>query len=371
MRTDLFISKRIHVGFCKRDGTYSGKLAYVTYEDNKGKMRKEVSWNNWRDKNIPVEVYDNEPLAGYVIHKSINQYAYWTGKRTAVRIYDPRGFEFEISLNNLVSLISHANLIDGEIQEKCIFAQMGADLVLLSTNSEIYKEAVSYTERQDDKVAAKDLKPGYIYLKRKGEDNQYIYIGYYDTYVWEEDKEYREDQRRHRYYNNYMYVHAHKKKRHVFINVNIVDKDDTRWRRAFQWPSVSTFAQCISDEPVENFEKIRDSFLKSDQHQPIVDIKLQQVDFISAENNWKSNQYAFPTQQDHIIRQGRNFFHHRNDDSNIINVTIEHVYTFSALSVSVLHRSIDSEEMKVDASKKAVYKLVYVLEDGTEIKGYY
>ena len=46
-----FIPKKIKVGFQERKDTYSGKLAYVIYYDEKNNLRKEQSWNSWRDKN--------------------------------------------------------------------------------------------------------------------------------------------------------------------------------------------------------------------------------------------------------------------------------------------------------------------------------
>lgn len=55
MKSNLFIPKKIHVGFQKRSDTFIGNLAYVIYEDEKGKLRKETSWNSWRDKNIEVK----------------------------------------------------------------------------------------------------------------------------------------------------------------------------------------------------------------------------------------------------------------------------------------------------------------------------
>ena len=51
VNTGLYIPDKIKVGYQKREGTYTGKLAYVIYYDEKGKLRKEASWNSWR-KNL-------------------------------------------------------------------------------------------------------------------------------------------------------------------------------------------------------------------------------------------------------------------------------------------------------------------------------
>jgi len=48
----LYIPKRICVGYQNREGTYTKRLAYVIYYDDKGVLRKEKSWQSWRNQNI-------------------------------------------------------------------------------------------------------------------------------------------------------------------------------------------------------------------------------------------------------------------------------------------------------------------------------
>ena len=50
----FYIPKTIQVGFQKRKDTYTGKLGYVTYMDDKGVLRQEKSWSGWRDHSIKV-----------------------------------------------------------------------------------------------------------------------------------------------------------------------------------------------------------------------------------------------------------------------------------------------------------------------------
>ena len=40
MKANIFIPKKINVGFQNRDDTYTGKLAYVIYYDEKGNYEK-------------------------------------------------------------------------------------------------------------------------------------------------------------------------------------------------------------------------------------------------------------------------------------------------------------------------------------------
>ena len=71
INTTIYVPKKIKVGFDNRSDTYTGKLAYVIYYDEKGKLRKETSWNSWRDENIEPEEYDNEPMSGFVLNKKV------------------------------------------------------------------------------------------------------------------------------------------------------------------------------------------------------------------------------------------------------------------------------------------------------------
>ena len=70
-KKQLFIPSKIKVGFQKRDGTYTGKLAYVIYYDLTGKLRKETSWESWRDKKITPVEFTNEPTEGFVLNKGV------------------------------------------------------------------------------------------------------------------------------------------------------------------------------------------------------------------------------------------------------------------------------------------------------------
>ena len=65
----LYIPEILNVGYQGRDGTYTGKLAYIVYTDDKGTLRKEQSWKSWCSKFIG-EV-NNEPTEGFVLNKGV------------------------------------------------------------------------------------------------------------------------------------------------------------------------------------------------------------------------------------------------------------------------------------------------------------
>ena len=98
MKSNIFLPKTIRVGYQKRKDTYTGNLAYVIYIDAKGKVRKEASWTSWRDKKIDPTDFTNEPTSGFVLNKKAGGYdTGWNHRQTYCRVYDPRGFEFEIA----------------------------------------------------------------------------------------------------------------------------------------------------------------------------------------------------------------------------------------------------------------------------------
>jgi len=63
------IPKTIKVGFQKRADTYTQQLGYIIYYDQKNVLRKESSWESWRDKKIEPQEFKNEPTSGFVLNK--------------------------------------------------------------------------------------------------------------------------------------------------------------------------------------------------------------------------------------------------------------------------------------------------------------
>jgi len=185
MNSTIFIPKRIRVGFQERKDTYTKKLAYVIYYDEKGVLRKAGSWESWRDKKIEPAEYDNIPMDGFVLNKKVGGYAgSWGNFRQAyVRVYDPRGFEFEISVPNLLYILEHTSSIKGKgLDGEFVYGWDGTELVLIPVCSPDY---VSLTElnakRFESKVIkAKDLVIGGEYLTKKNQ--HYIYMGRFDAY---------------------------------------------------------------------------------------------------------------------------------------------------------------------------------------------
>ena len=174
--TKLIIPQKINVGFQERKGTYTGKLAYVIYWDKKGVLRKERSWEGWRDKKITNEEFVNEPTDGFVLNKKVGDYRSRFGGRSAwIRIYDPRGFEFEISVQNLIFILEECSSIKGKgLEGEFVYSWNGKDLVLLPVDSVEYKESFEYTNLQTKKITKKDMEEGCLYKTKENETVMYL-----------------------------------------------------------------------------------------------------------------------------------------------------------------------------------------------------
>lgn len=281
MKSNIFIPKKIKVGFNPRGDTYTGRLGYVIYHDGKV-WRKETSWRGWiyrymdsaafeikkkeqfdqnfkshiknhawvvekstdprydynkaayqadakltaeeyatkmtgpydkfcpnlgrvsdDPKMVPVE-FDNTPIEGFVLNKKAGGTSSgWDHRQTYCRVYDPRGFEFEIVIPNLLYILENASSFKGKgLEGKFIYGWDGKDLVLIPEQAPEYKDMVEFTATREMKVAKKDLVPGGIYLTGTGEKITYLAEGpYYDykgvrsaekqLWVYVHDKTYR------------------------------------------------------------------------------------------------------------------------------------------------------------------------------------
>jgi hypothetical protein len=183
--TQLYIPDRLKVGFVEREDTYTKRLGYVIYYDGKGVLRKETSWEGWRDKEIPAVECQNEPTEGFVLNRDVGgaRRSYgWDVRIEKVRVYDPRGFEFEIDIPNLLFILKEADCSRGKgLEGKFVYAWRGNSLILLPVGCEDYRASQSYTTLQSKAVTSKELIPGACYLTKK--QQTLIYLGRFD-YHW-------------------------------------------------------------------------------------------------------------------------------------------------------------------------------------------
>lgn len=277
MENNIFIPKKIRVGFQERDDTYTQKLAYVIYYDAKGKIRKETSWDSWRDHKIKPVEFDNEPTGGFVLNKKVGGYKYdWNVRNTYVRVYDSRDFEFEISVPNLLYILENTSSIKGKgLEGEFVYGWSGTELVLVPTSSPDYVEMSKLNElrHSNTKVSSKDLVLGATY-KHKSNVNM-VYMGRFDKY---------EDSRWHDISNG-----KSKGLHYYFIELPTDQLFEIKTFKSLG----DSFIELVDGNCVENYASLFEKLEKEPIYSPIDDSKTEYFEFTLAEliKHLKSNSY--------------------------------------------------------------------------------
>jgi len=252
MHNQLTIPKNVVIGFRKRDDTYTNKLGFVVYRDHKGKLRQENSWDGWRDEDIDPEDYDNEPTEGFVLNKDAGgaRRSYgWNARVEKVRVFDPRGWEFEIDIPNLLFILQHCSSIKGKgLEGSFLYAWSGSNIILLPTDCEEYRSSLEFTAAKTKKVTKKDMVPGCIY--RTKDMVEVMYLGRYEYrgsmsigYGWNRDGD-------------------EGKKQHIFIRTNSKNDEPSY----LPLKGFTKLAERLTDEPARDFPDRLEAFLEGEHH---------------------------------------------------------------------------------------------------------
>jgi hypothetical protein len=210
--------------------------SYKKFTPNLGRVSSDESLK-------PIE-FDNVPTEGFVLNKKVGGYSNgWDHRSTYCRVYDPRGFEFEISVPNLLFILQECNAMKGKgLEGTFVYAWDGKDLVLLPTTSADYQESQKFTEMQSQKIGVKDLVEGCTYKTKQMED--YIYLGKFN---WFNDN-YQ--------YSNDAHATTSCVKTHVFYKV----EKPKYGERIEAFNGLTKFASKVSDSPVSNYAELLDEF---------------------------------------------------------------------------------------------------------------
>lgn len=153
----------------KRVGSYNKFNPYI------GLVSKDTSFT-------PLE-FDNTPRSGFVLNKNAGGYSSgWNHRQAYCRIYDPHGFEFEITIPNLLYILENTNCMVGKgLEGNFVYGWSGTELVLVPENSPEFKEMVKFTALQNAvAIKKKDLQLGHIYVTKDNRevtymDSHYVY----------------------------------------------------------------------------------------------------------------------------------------------------------------------------------------------------
>lgn len=259
MKDNLVIPEKIRVGFQNRNDTYSGKLAFIVSYDKKGKLRSENAWEGWRDHKIQPVDYPNEPTSGFVLNKDVGgthrSYS-WNARREKVRVYDPRGFEFEINVENLLFILQECSSIKGKgLEGDFVYSWGGSQLVLMPVDSQEYKSALNLGDLQTKKISAKEMVEGGLYLTKKNET--VMYLGKFSWW----DRVYDSVKTKDNQFRGYIYT-THSKKVHIFIKVNGDVSSDPKYRY-MRCSGFTHLAKVIDSTPSSQFAEEYDKLQKS------------------------------------------------------------------------------------------------------------
>ena len=338
MNNTIFIPKTIKVGYQTRDDTYTGQLAYIIYFDQKGVLRKERSWESWRDKKIESQEFLNEPTSGFVLNKKVGDYSsHWSHRQAYVRVYDPRNFEFEVTIENLLYILENASSIKGKgLEGFFVYGWDGKDLLLMPVESPDYKEITEYSEMilRNSYVKAKDLKLGATYKTKTNEE--WIYMGRFDYHTTRSDKIERPQINSYSYYRSYDYVqvNVNKGKHHFF----------TRETKDYSYLSILTikslgerFIDTVSTDCVENYAELFEKLECKTEYSPYDESKDEYIKYTFEEfcEKLKGSRglYCWDTLNKNIYvtnfynDQNRYYFEDRNSNtSKKIEGTLEEIY---------------------------------------------
>lgn len=171
---NINLPKKIKVGFQSRNQSLDGNLSFVTYINDKNEIAQQKSWNDWRDENIAPLELDNVPMKGYIFDKSIKRTGGFSSNNSYLRVYDPRGFEFEIKIENVSLIIQNCKIDKGEIKEKCILGWDSRTVYLIPETCDLYKTAILENAEENKNVTDENLVVGNIYKSTRG---KFVYVG--------------------------------------------------------------------------------------------------------------------------------------------------------------------------------------------------
>lgn len=361
MNNSIFIPQRIRVGYQKRQDTYTGQLAYVIYYDQKNKLRKETSWSSWRDDKIEPDDFDNTPTSGFVLNKKVGDYVSdWNHRQAYVRIYDPRNFEFEITIPNLLYILENTNSIKGKgLEGDFVYGWDGKDLILIPVESPDYIALNNYSAMlvNPEKFNVKNMIPGAVYLTNK--NKRLIYLGRFDHHEVVD--------------RNIKTVKTVKK--YYFID----EKDQKHYE--FMQSLSGRLVKCESSDLVSNYANLMDavecrSFYSPPDRIVFLPLTIDEVQKTKDKHNWSTNLYVKYEGKMLAVRWGYNGNIEGSYSSAFYDYMEEHEYyhsyevirTINARYATGSHRHLVDQNAIIN--QLPFFKKVVYLKNGKKAEGF-
>jgi hypothetical protein len=304
-----------------------------------------------------------------------------------VRVYDPRGFEFEIDIPNVLNILQECTSTKGKgLEGTFVYGWVGASLRLIPTESQDYREAMAYTEIQGHSVNIKELIVGASYMTKQLKD--IIYLGRFE---WFEEKYNRKK-------GEYEFAVA---KKHVFADLNPFDdedyddededdemtiddfdnekqyqkhlaqvaKDKERWAKErekekaealangpqvsfFTLGSAATLAKCNSDTPVSNYAELLEKFSATkNASRPVEMLETSVTPKPEAKkNDWGS-----------WYNKDKNTYYLKDKDKSYFGLTVDTHYKYDSKKGDYVHDGFELKfRNKFEIDSNGTFKSNYV-----------
>ncbi len=182
MSKQIRFPDRCYVGMITRD-TDDLPLAFMTEDGaDKAAQKRKTTVDQWvtsayaqqNKKRIPAHSYDNLPMAGFCLGKSIRRSSNFGSGNVMWRIEDPRGFQLEISSANMATIMDSTVIDRGEILNTCIWGRDGGNNILVPVSSELYQIAQDNAERLQKSASLRDMKVGNKVVFKNGATGVYL-----------------------------------------------------------------------------------------------------------------------------------------------------------------------------------------------------
>lgn len=184
------IPEKVYVGFQGRRSQDEVPLGFMTpYTTDAAGQKRRDSVDRWakgygHNKTFNSVIMENKPMVGFRIGRAIRRSGGWNGSGASyIRIEDPRGFELEITIENLAMCMNGNIIEDGEIMQSCVWGRDGNRNILLPINSDPYKDSVTTKVALENKLSLRDIKTGDKIKLLTGEEG--IYLGSMYPYTTE------------------------------------------------------------------------------------------------------------------------------------------------------------------------------------------
>lgn len=178
------IPEKVYVGFQGRRGEDEVPLGFMTpYTDDEAGRKRQATVDQWAGgrtygnaKTFNSVIIDNEPMYGFRLGRAIRRSGHFGSGASYVRIEDPRGFELEISIENLVAVLEDVAMEHCEFVGALVWGRTAGSQknLLMAVDSDLYRSAVKTKSAVAAAKSSKDFKIGDTIEAVTGETGVYM-----------------------------------------------------------------------------------------------------------------------------------------------------------------------------------------------------